>query len=280
MRKLMGLMVITMVFAGNINWAQTNLKVVNDELIPAPLPQPKLKYKGKEISKNNGQTWVRYNLRVKNHDLFPDSIFQPAPNLPACGANSNASRTWVDIVDSTSGKKLYGFCSLGSSAGLENLWFSVKEGANTPSFVHIVLNDRKLNRQYKSNQVSLSDFENPEDNNNSPAGKPDLKVRQFLFPPSTDKALRVQIANYGNAEAQPSVLRLTVRKINGIAVGRETEIQVPGIAPGKAEWVLINVEQILPKNVALKDTTFKLTIDATKLIIESDETNNETWHNL
>ena len=264
----------------NIIYAQSNIKLANDELILKPLPQPKLKFTGKEVSHNNGQTWIRYNLRVKNYDLFPDALFQASPTLPACGANEAASRTWVDVFDSANNKRLYGFCSLGSSAGLENLWFAVKKGVEPPSCVHIVMTDRKLNKVYQSNKVCLSEGEMPDDIETAPAGQADLKVRQFLFPPNADKALRVQIANYGTAVAPANVLRLTVRKINGTPVGRVTEIQVPSLGAGKADWVLINVEEILPKNVALKDTTFKLNIDATKLISESDEANNEIWHNL
>lgn len=110
--------------------------------------------------------------------------------------------------------------------------------------------------------------------------QPDLKIAQFLFPPANDKALRVQVANAGGGNAGACVLRLTVRKINGVAVGRTTEIPVPAIAAGKDTWLVIHVDKILPKNVALKDTTFKLNIDATSTIAESDESNNEVWHNL
>ncbi len=280
MKKLIGLTMLLTMIASNIIWAQSNIKLASDELILKPLPQPKLKFTGKEVSHTNGQTWVRYTLRVKNYDLFPDSLFQASPNLPACGGNAAASRTWVDIIDSSNGSRLYGFCSLGTSAGLENLWFAVKKGLEPPNCVHIVMTDRKLNKHYQSNKVCLNEGEMPDDLEAVPVGQADLKVRQFLFPPSSDKALRVQIANYGTGPAQANVLRLTVRKINGTPVGRVTEIQVPSIGAGQADWVLINVDQILPKNVALKDTTFKLNIDATKLINESDESNNEAWHNL
>lgn len=280
MKKIGVLSMMLMLIAANLIFAQSNMKLANDELIFKPLPQPKLKFTGKEVSHTNGQTWIRYTLRVKNYDLFPDALFQPAPNLPACGANQSASRTWVDIIDSGNGQRIYGFCSLDSSAGLENLWFAVKKGAEPPSWVHIVMTDRKFNRVYQSNKVCLTEDEMPDDISTVPAGQADLNVRQFLFPPSTDKALRVQVVNYGSATAPANVLRLTVRKINGTPVGRETEIHVPPIAPGKADWVLIYVDEILPKNVALKDTTFKLNIDATKLIQESNESNNEIWHNL
>jgi len=109
--------------------------------------------------------------------------------------------------------------------------------------------------------------------------QPDLKVRQFEFVPRNDKAVRVQVANYGSANAGSSVLRLTVRKIKGISVGRTIDANVSALAPGKGDWVLIDCTSILPKDVALKDTTFKLNVDATKLVTESNEANNETWHN-
>ena len=112
------------------------------------------------------------------------------------------------------------------------------------------------------------------------AALPDLKVNQFLFPPSTDKALRVRVENSGNALAGPSILRLTVRKIDGTPVGRATEIKIPAILPGKEKWVVIKVHSILPVNVALEDTTFKLNVDAGGAIVESSESNNEVWHNL
>ena len=110
--------------------------------------------------------------------------------------------------------------------------------------------------------------------------QPDLKIGQFLFPPTNDKALRVHVVNAGNGNAGACVLRLTVRKINGVAVGRVTEIPVPAIAAGKDTWLVVHADKILPKNVALKDTTFKLNIDATSTVNETDESNNEVWHNL
>src|SRR6185503_4335329 len=82
--------------------------------------------------------------------------------------------------------------------------------------------------------------------------QPDLKIAQFLFPPTNDKGLRVHVANAGGGNAGACVLRLTVRKINGVAVGRVTEIPVPAIAAGKDTWLVIHADKILPKTVALK----------------------------
>ncbi len=112
------------------------------------------------------------------------------------------------------------------------------------------------------------------------AAQPDLSINEFAFPPTNNKALRVNVMNSGNAVSAPSVLRLTVRKINGVAVGRTTEIKVPAIPAGKNKWVVVDAKSILPNNVALESTTFKLNADAGETVAESDEGNNEKWHNL
>lgn len=110
--------------------------------------------------------------------------------------------------------------------------------------------------------------------------RPDLVIREYQFPPTDDKGLRVNVANIGTAAAGASVLRLTVRKIKGVAVGRTMEIAVPAIPANQADWVTLDAKDILPKDVSLKDTTFKLNADATTLVSETNEANNEKWHNL
>lgn len=112
------------------------------------------------------------------------------------------------------------------------------------------------------------------------AAQPDLSIKEFSFPPTNDKALRVNVINSGNKASAPSILRLTVRKINGVAVGRTTEIKIPALPAGKDKWVVIDAKSILPNNVALESTTFKLNADAGQTVAESDEDNNEKWHNL
>ena len=74
-------------------------------------------------------------------------------------------------------------------------------------------------------------------------------------------------------------MQLTVRKINGTPVSREKYQTIPVIQPGKTAWIVLDTTSILPKNVSLRDTTFKLIADATKIVPESNENNNETWHN-
>lgn len=113
----------------------------------------------------------------------------------------------------------------------------------------------------------------------SNTAQPDLSIKKVLFPPTNDKALRVHVVNTGNAASTQCVLRLTVRKINAVAVGRVAEIKLLPIPPGKDKWVVIDAKSILPNNVSLESTTFKLNADATETVAESDESNNEIWHN-
>jgi subtilase family serine protease len=110
-------------------------------------------------------------------------------------------------------------------------------------------------------------------------GQPDLIIKQFKFPPTNDKAVRVQVVNQGDAASTPCRLILTVRKINGTPVGRQTHVNIPALAPNKTIWLVIDATSILPNNVSLAATTFKINADATGLVAESDEDNNEVWHN-
>ena len=109
--------------------------------------------------------------------------------------------------------------------------------------------------------------------------QPDLTIKQFLFPPTNDKALRVHVVNTGKAPSAACRLFLTVRKINGVAAGRQTHVTVPAMAAGADAWLHINAKSILPDNVSLQSTTFKLIVDATAIVAESNEANNEVWHN-
>ena len=110
--------------------------------------------------------------------------------------------------------------------------------------------------------------------------RPDLTIREFLFPPTDDKRLRVHVVNIGQASSGACRLVITIRKINGAPVGRQTHVNVPVLAAGADKWLLIDANSILPNNVKLDSTTFKLNVDATEIVAESSESNNETWHNL
>jgi len=119
---------------------------------PAPgvIPNPVLYLMFTEPYTAGGKNWIRYRYDVANKEEYPAEMFAAAPSLPPCGSNTNSSRTWVDFFDST-GKRLYGFCALGSPANLGKLWFALEEGVIPPSYVYIELNDRQANKKYKSN---------------------------------------------------------------------------------------------------------------------------------
>lgn len=108
---------------------------------------------------------------------------------------------------------------------------------------------------------------------------PDLAIKQYEFVSTNNKSLRVQVANYGKAASRPCRLELAVRKINGVAATRTAFEMIPAIEPGKVEWVTLSATGILQAAINLKDTTFRLRVDETNVVAESNEDNNETWHN-
>ena len=114
------------------------------------LPNPVLYLTGTEIYQASGKTFIRYSYDVFNKSAYPADMFAAAPLLPPCGANTKSSRTWVDFYDQ-SGKRLYGFCALGSPNDLGKIWFGLEEGVVPPSWIYIELNDRQTNTKYKSN---------------------------------------------------------------------------------------------------------------------------------
>ena len=116
----------------------------------AATPNPVLYMTGTEYYSAGGKDWVRYRYDVLNKDEYTADMFAPAPSLPPCGLNANSSRTWVDFFDSR-GKRLYGFCALGSPKDLGVIWFAVEMGVVPPSYVYIEITDRQTNTKYRSN---------------------------------------------------------------------------------------------------------------------------------
>jgi len=114
------------------------------------LPNPNIYLTSVEPTQVRGQSIVRYHFDVFNKESYPANQFAAAPQLPPCGNNTKASRTWVDIY-TQSGKRLNGFCALGTPADLGKIWFALPEGEIPPSWVYIELTDRQTNTKYKSN---------------------------------------------------------------------------------------------------------------------------------
>lgn len=115
-----------------------------------PVPNPILYLTGTETYAVGGKEWVRHRFGVFNNAEYPGEMFEAAPTLPPCGVNANSSRSWVDFFDG-GGKRLYGFCALGSPANLDKIWFATPAGEVPPSWVYIEIHDRLTGRKYKSN---------------------------------------------------------------------------------------------------------------------------------
>lgn len=112
-------------------------------------PNPILVFVGQEHYQTGGKSFIRYRYNVDNFNVYPSELFAPAPNLPPCGANTKSARTWVDIYEQN-GKRLYGFCALGSPADLNKIWFALEETVIPPSWVYIEMTDRQTLKKYKS----------------------------------------------------------------------------------------------------------------------------------
>ena len=114
------------------------------------LPNPVLVFTGQEFFEASGKQWTRYSFNVDNRAAYPNELFAAAPELPPCGNNPKASRAWVDLY-TQSGKRLNGFCALGSNNDLGKIWFALERDAIPPSWIYIEITDRKTNTKYKSN---------------------------------------------------------------------------------------------------------------------------------
>lgn len=120
---------------------------------PPALPAPQIAYLGAQRVSIRGVQFDRHEIGVANWKAYHASLFAPAPNLPPCGRNDKASRTWVDILDGLSGRRLYGYCALGSPANLQKLTVTVKAGTPPPQTLRLQLTDRQTNRKAVSNAV-------------------------------------------------------------------------------------------------------------------------------
>jgi hypothetical protein len=121
----------------------------------AAMPTPVLYLTGVEYYSAAGGNFVRYRYDVLNKTDFSADLFTPAPGLPPCGLNANSSRAWVDFFDQR-GKRLYGFCALGSPSNLGSIWFATPEGTVPPSYIYIEINDRQTNTKVRSNLADTS----------------------------------------------------------------------------------------------------------------------------
>jgi hypothetical protein len=128
----------------------SNLNTSPKPSVPSTVPNPVIIFAGVESRESGGKSIARYTYTVTNWEDYLVELFAAAPDLPPCGRNTRSSRTWVDLYDS-SGKRLYGFCALGTLRGSGILWFDLYTDVIPPRGVYIEMTDRKTGKKYKSN---------------------------------------------------------------------------------------------------------------------------------
>ncbi len=109
--------------------------------------------------------------------------------------------------------------------------------------------------------------------------KPDLIIKNIRFNSKRQRIVRVLVANIGNAPAKSNILKLTIRRVKGKNVRRTIKVIAPRLKKKQSKWIVIRAKKLLPKKVAIKNTKFRLFIDASKVIREKNEKNNVYWHN-
>lgn len=102
-----------------------------------------------QAANRGGAQFREIAISVTNWASLPDGLFAPAPDLPPCGANASASRTWVDLFDADTGRRLYGYCALGSASALGGpLYLTVTDGADVPRRIRVDIRDRATGTTY------------------------------------------------------------------------------------------------------------------------------------
>jgi len=147
--------------------------------IPPELVQlltPELVFKGTE----NEEGWIKYKFGISNWAAYSKELFEPASDLPPCGLNKNASRTLVHIYNGEDSSHIYGFCGFSSSKDLNDIWFSLKQGEQSPGSVYVVLTDRRQDIAVQSNLVFLSSTQISEENGLQVI---EHKIIDYSYPP-------------------------------------------------------------------------------------------------
>lgn len=108
---------------------------------------------------SDGKTYMNLTFSIANWQAFPDAMFAAAPDLPACGRNENSAQTWLNIYDSATRKRIYGFCALTKSADMQSLSFNVGR-REMPECIYITLRDRRNKKTLKSNSINFTNGDN------------------------------------------------------------------------------------------------------------------------
>ena len=89
-----------------------------------------------------GRNWVRHRYDVFNKDQYPAAMFARLPGCRRAEPTQFVAQR-VDFFD-CAGKRLYGFCALGSPANLGSIWFATEEARSRKLSLYRI-NDRQTN---------------------------------------------------------------------------------------------------------------------------------------
>lgn len=197
-------------------------------ILPSPaaaqsLPNPEIVLTGTESYSTAAGKFTRYRFDVRNKDAFTTDLFTASPGLPPCGTNVNASRSWVDFYDAT-GKRLYGFCAIASSADLGTIWFAMPEGTPPPASVYIEIWDRLTNKRYRSNLVEPAA---PAQAQSSPVANAN-RQKWVVLRKDADLIFTADLAGRMSAGTYPMAVLLTPRGNLDTTPDRPTIIPVDG----------------------------------------------------
>ena len=263
------------------------------------LPTPNLAYGGSKEVQYNGKQITNYKLSVSNFADYSSDLFTAAPNLPPCYGNDKSSRTWVDVYDSKTKKKIYGFCAIQQPSRLGDLGFGIEKGKTAPESVYVTITDRKSNKQATSNTVAITP--NPTFKLGSGPQAPhalfDLTARSALYFTGT-KTDRINTKNDKYVAGGGS---LTVTRESAASCEGNTCVFNVGFFASRSgnvtgalsTYAAIQVEKVglvgntisfadqekskqgvLPVKLNMGVNKLTFTIDPYKKISETDETNN------
>lgn len=119
------------------------------------MPAPRVVFKGRKRLRDAYSQELRFFFSVENDRDYPEFLFVPSPQLPPIGLNKKASRTIVSIREAGADRDLNTFITFKDSEILKRLYFGIRIGKVPPKRVYVALQDRKLNKEYRSNVVEI-----------------------------------------------------------------------------------------------------------------------------
>ena len=123
--------------------------------VPEPegpaLPAPVLAIEGSASYVDASGSWnVRHGMSITNWADYSAELIAALPGEESC-----IGRTWVDVMDSDTDDRIYGFCGFTAPSDLAEIWFPTPAGFAPPRLVRVDLSDRQTGQWASSNAVNV-----------------------------------------------------------------------------------------------------------------------------